>query len=647
MKFGIIAHYSSMKEEFSYLEKLLDCKLIFKVGVLELALKTAKKLETIHGVDAIIASGMTVAAIKDKINIPMIPLYTSNFSIAESIVEAQHQKSKTVFCGLSSEHKKYDFSKIKKIIGEEVEYYEFDSIDKTDEVVTRALKEGKKLIITTASCLISKAKERGLETVLIQTKKEDFIEAIEYAKDVVEIRNKEVVKNKWLNVVVENTTQGIIALDKDKKIIVFNAEAQRLTNIANVDAIIGKTMKELDEKYPVFKKILNVKDHISVVVKDQIEMLIHKHKILRRNDYHGTVIVVASVQSVEMMEMVTRKKLNPKGFIAESNFDDIKGFSKAIKEAKRKAIMYAKSNSNILLYGESGTGKELFAQSIHNYSPCKGGPFLAVNCATFSETLLESELFGYDKGAFTGANNEGKKGLFELAHNGTLFLDEIGEMPIVLQARLLRVLQERVIRRIGGEMNTPINVRIICATNKNLKEAVKNNEFREDLFYRINVLNVNLPPLRVRKEDIKSIARDIVNRVSKKQNKEIYISEEQLNRLKMYDWHGNVRELINFIERLVAVTEVYKVEEELFEFLFNELMDLEDEFIKPKVATFEKHRSDEYMQIPVSNMKEMEAHIIQFMVDRYSGDKKKISEALGVSQTTLWRRIKDVDGTLN
>ncbi|WP_055669054.1 sigma-54 interaction domain-containing protein [Desnuesiella massiliensis] len=237
-------------------------------------------------------------------------------------------------------------------------------------------------------------------------------------------------------------------------------------------------------------------------------------------------------------------------------FDSILGSSTKIKETKKYAMKAASTDSNVLLMGESGTGKELFAHAIHNNSKRRKAPFIKVNCAAIPGNLLESELFGYEEGAFTGAKKGGKLGKFELADGGTIFLDEIGDMPYYMQAKILRVIQEREIERLGGSNCRNINVRVIAATNKDLVDMVAKGKFRQDLYYRLNVLNINIPPLRERREDIKELSFHFLEKYSINYGKYIDdISQEALNCLYNYEWRGNIRELSNIIERAVNVAE--------------------------------------------------------------------------------------------
>jgi two-component system response regulator PilR (NtrC family) len=236
------------------------------------------------------------------------------------------------------------------------------------------------------------------------------------------------------------------------------------------------------------------------------------------------------------------------------HFGSIIGSSPAMKKIYSLVEQVGKTKTNILITGESGTGKELIAKSIHNISPRRGNPFVALNCGGIPENLIESELFGHKKGSFTGATGD-KKGLFEEAHSGTIFLDEIGELPVLLQVKLLRAVQERKIRPVGGNKDSEVDIRIICATNKNLEEEVIEGRFREDLFYRLNVIELKVPPLRERKSDIKLLAQFFLDKYSREMGKDITkISSYAVEMLTKYDFPGNVRELENLIERSVALS---------------------------------------------------------------------------------------------
>ena len=265
----------------------------------------------------------------------------------------------------------------------------------------------------------------------------------------------------------------------------------------------------------------------------------------------GVLLTFENIERLQKAEQKIRTKLAAKGLVAKYTFKNILTQNVKMQALVAKAHRYSQVDEAVLLIGETGVGKELFAQSIHNASPRASAPFVAINCAALPENLLESELFGYEEGAFSGARKGGKVGLFELAHKGTLFLDEIGEMSVGLQAKLLRVLQEKEIRRVGGDANIPVDVRIISATNVNIRDKVKQGLFRLDLFYRISLLSIQLPPLREHIDDIPVLFEAFVRRYCEKHDFRMpLILPEAYELLKTYAWLGNTRELRNVAERL-------------------------------------------------------------------------------------------------
>ncbi|NMB07153.1 MAG: sigma 54-interacting transcriptional regulator, partial [Tissierellia bacterium] len=300
------------------------------------------------------------------------------------------------------------------------------------------------------------------------------------------------------------------------------------------------------------------------------------------------------------------------------------GNSKEIKQVKRLALKSSKTNSNVLILGESGTGKSLLAKSIHQNSKLKDKPFVHVNCGAIPETLLESELFGYEEGAFTGARKEGKKGFFEMANGGTIFLDEIGDISPSLQIKLLEVIQEKSFYRVGGIEKITVDVRIISATNKNLEEQMYKGKFREDLYYRINVFPIWIPPLRDRKQDIIPLVELLLPKICKEIGcKTKRISAEAINLILKYPWPGNVRELENVLERAVNLAEG------------NIIL---SKHISLKVGEFEV-KNDSIMSLKQA-VEEQEKRSIEEALLLFNGDKKKAWKALEISKTTFYDKLK-------
>lgn len=324
------------------------------------------------------------------------------------------------------------------------------------------------------------------------------------------------------------------------------------------------------------------------------------------------------------MEASIRREVVARHCVAKYHLDNILGISSEITEVKRIAQEIAVVDATVLITGESGTGKELFAQSIHNKSPRKNGPFVAVNCAALPASLLESELFGYVEGAFTGATKKGKPGLFEMAHSGTIFLDEISEMDKYGQSRLLRVLQERQVMRLGDDKVIPVNVRIIAATNKRLTEQIKDGLFRQDLYYRLKVLTMNLPPLSKRCGDIAYLAQHYVETFNRQHSRHIQLSPDAYHCLSNHLWPGNVRELMSFIERLVIISKEQVITGDTVLKYFE---DREYETATPPSAEdFATMAEDKKI---IAALTESNSNI------------KRAAELLNIDRSTLYRKLKE------
>ncbi|MDW5299733.1 MAG: sigma 54-interacting transcriptional regulator [Sedimentibacter sp.] len=369
-----------------------------------------------------------------------------------------------------------------------------------------------------------------------------------------DIKHKQLVKkNKCESIIVETLTDGVLTVDKDGFVTYLNQVGAEILCIDR-ESSIGKHISNVVDFKPVVLDVLKTgKGYIDkeflLTNKSGVKIHFIKTTVPIKDGNGNTITVVDTFRKIKRVNKLFNEMT---GAYANFNFEDIIGSSVKLQECINTAKAAANSLSNVLITGESGTGKELIAHSIHNYSDRKKQPFVSINCGAIPRELLESELFGYESGSFTGASTKGRIGKFELADGGTIFLDEIGEMPMDMQVKLLRVIQDRKITRVGGNTIFDLDVRIITATNKNLLELCRKGIFREDLYYRINVLHVNLPPLRERKEDIHELIQHFVSKLSSHLGKEVHdISPNALKKIMSYSWPGNIRELENAIERAV------------------------------------------------------------------------------------------------
>lgn len=437
---------------------------------------------------------------------------------------------------------------------------------------------------------------------------------------------------------IESVPQGIVVVKYDGTIRNMNHYAKEILEIGNVE-VIGK---------PVGEVILEKSDFFSkppTQFSTEREML-----LMAKNGYKRyyvttkafTPVLAKDKQICENWTLIIIRKLDAVRKIANKilpsyarySFEDIVGESPLMKKAINHAKIAAKSSSTVLIVGASGTGKELFANSIHAASARADGPFVSINCGALPSGLIESELFGYEGGAFTGARKNGHLGKFELADGGTLFLDEIGEMPLSLQASLLRVLETKEITRLGGDKSNLVDVRIIAATNKNLLEAIKAKEFREDLYYRLNVLKVNVPSLKERGDDVCALAAKFMHDFKTRLNKpDIHMSEDAMNIIRNYDWPGNVRELENTIERIISIYDDNMIitSDDLLEFLDFTPKDAEESVLK-------RHPEDFKVQ---NKREEMERSLIIDTLTKNKGSISASAKMIGVSRKTLYKKCDE------
>lgn len=371
--------------------------------------------------------------------------------------------------------------------------------------------------------------------------------------------------SKLLEVVFENAHEPMIVTDPNGKILLLNRSYREFLNVQDV---IGQAVTDIIENTRMH--IVGKAGVAEIADIQRIKgqnMIAHRIPIMDEGKVIavlGTVLFqdVQELASLAAMvdqlkdELIYYKKELRRRLGATYHFDQIVGYSQKLQELKRFSQKVAKSDSTVLITGESGTGKELFAHAIHAESKRKMGPFIRVNCAAIPDTLLESELFGYEEGAFTGAVRRGKKGKFELANHGTILLDEIGDMPLPLQAKLLRVLQEKEVERVGAVRTTPIDVRVIASTNQDMLGSIKEGKFRADLYYRLNVVSLSIPPLRERLEDLPELVSNLLGQLAQSTGVTVRVIDDEVwSALKSYSWPGNVRELRNVLERALHVTE--------------------------------------------------------------------------------------------
>ncbi len=444
-----------------------------------------------------------------------------------------------------------------------------------------------------------------------------------------------------INILINFHNYSFTIIDKEENVIYWSDRAAKIFNMDN-DYVIGKKITDIfaEDKLIMVKslrenKIIEKQQHRAT---EDVYVDIKSVPICIDGKVEGAIVsevnVTEKIQREEQIEILKNKVSSLSDSMQQLNNSKFKNIiyrSSVMERVKSQIERAAETNANILITGETGVGKELFAQTIHSTSKVKGD-MVPINCGAIPSHLFESELFGYEKGAFTGANRAGNKGKVELAENGTLFLDEIGEMPIDMQVKFLRVLQEKQYFKLGGnkEMNT--NFRLVSATNKKISDLLSSEEFRSDLLYRVNVVNIHIPPLRERPEDIEALFYYYLYSMSEKYDMSIkYANKQLISELKKYPWPGNVRELMNVIERLVIFSNEETLNNEIFHQYLTEVG--EDNSISKNIITDETIELKDYVE-------KIEADYIKYILVENNNNIEKSSEILGISRPTLYAKVK-------
>lgn len=426
------------------------------------------------------------------------------------------------------------------------------------------------------------------------------------------------MKEEFIREMANKISDGIIILNADNKVIYANNYVRKALNVGNNEVekiIVDLNSKEIENKIGIIFKEVDYDGIGEILDYDD-------------NSYNYNKIIILN-------KICNKDKCN---YEAKNNvwgevpLNDIIGESEAIKNIKKKIFKIANSTSSVLITGESGTGKEVIARAIHSQSNRRDKPFIAINCAAIPEPLLESELFGYAKGAFSGASNSGRVGKFELANGGIIFLDEIGDMPLALQVKLLRVLQERKFAKIGSNKMINLDIRVIAATNKNIKEMIKEKTFREDLYYRINVIPIEIPSLSERKEDIEPLVLNFIDKYCNTCNlPNIKIDNKVIEKLKNYPWEGNIRELQNAVEFMINLVG----EDNLI------TVDILPEYIVNHYGNKKEDPLKYIVEDDFITLEELEKKYINFALSKYGTDTKgkaKAAKKLGIGLATLYRK---------
>jgi propionate catabolism operon transcriptional regulator len=571
--------------------------------------------------DVVVSAGSNGSYLKARISVPVVLANPTGFDVMHALARARREGDSVglVMHGETPSELKRFF----RAFGAHVECASYLSAEDAEACVLDLRDRGVEAIVG-PGLVTELAEKAGMKSVFLYSRA-SVQGAFETALEVARATLGETQRRRRLDQVLQHLRDGVIALTADGRIEALSGKMADMLRLAPSQAV-GKRLYDLA---PEVASAVPKEPGESLETVRGASYVVHRSAWGDASAASGSIITFQESVALQRMDRSVRARQRAPQLVARYRIEDLSGTCEAIEQVRQRARRYARSDATVLIRGESGTGKELVAQGIHTESARREFAFVALNCGAFPETLLESELFGYEEGAFTGARRGGKAGLIESAHRGTLFLDEIGEMPMPLQSRLLRVLQEREVVRLGSTEPLQVDVRVVAATHRGLGERVNAGQFRADLYYRLNILNLALPPLRERSSDIAGLAARLLWQTGRVVSVDVAhaVLEPAMPLLVAYRWPGNVRELQNVIERIaVELDEMpgMRVTPELLRSIAPELQ--EDEAASGPETLKQRSRK-------------IEADEIRAMLDSFGGNRDEVARTLGISKTTLWRKL--------
>jgi len=631
---GIFASSPSLMGRIRALSADRNAQIRFDTHGLDEAVAIAAAMER-EGIEVAVGRRGTAHLLRENLRIPVLSFPHRSLDILISLKAAARAGRRILFPVFRQEMT--GIAILEDLLGIDLIQKIYRDASSLERAITRAKRQGCDAVVG-GGVTQRIAEAIGLKFVEIRTSDEDIAATLDNAVSVALAGREQKAMAQRYRSIIDAASDGIIAVDPGGRITAANAAARKTLKIG-ADEALGQPVQRFLPGNPIPQVLASripIHDRLGQI---REERFIFNHlPILLDGEAIGAVSTFRDIGNVMRTENVVRRSLSA-GLVAKYKLKELVHVSPAMREVVELGKQYARTDSTILVIGETGTGKEIFAQGIHDLSRRSRFPFVSINCAALPEQLLESELFGHEEGAFTGSRRGGKPGRFELAHQGTIFLDEIDSTPEAMQIRLLRVLQEREVMRVGGDRITPVDVRVIAAASRDLSAALQEGAFRPDLFFRLNVLRIQIPPLRQRQEDIPVLIEFFIRMFSNRQQIEpIRLPTGYVNRLQQYAWPGNVRQLKNFAERLVLNCSL-RCRPDMLEILYHELTQFSGvpggtapAATPPAPLAFKDHVREKSLQ----NEKAIILEALQNTRYRLS----QTAEQLGISRTTLWRKMK-------
>jgi transcriptional regulator, propionate catabolism operon regulatory protein len=595
--------------------------------------------------EVVVAGGSNGAYLKTRVAVPVVLINPTGFDVMHALARARRDTSSVAL--VTHGETPDEVRRFATAFGVDVVFGSYQSAQDAEACVLDLRDRGIGAVVG-PGLIADLAARAGMNAVFLYSRA-SVRAAFETALEVAQATRQEAVRRERLDNLLQHLRDGVVALDAHGRVEAIN---QRLAAVLGIDAAkaVGQTLLELA---PELGGVLPDTDGDTLALVRGTSYVVHRGPLAGSGPAAGTVLTFQESRAVERLDRTLRSRQRAPQFTARYQLEDLIGACESMERVRTLVRRYAKSDATVLILGESGTGKEMVAQSMHRLSARRDFPFVAINCGAFPEALLESELFGYEEGAFTGARKGGKAGLIEAAHRGTLFLDEIGEMPLPLQSRLLRVLQEREVVRLGATEPTRVDIRVVAATHRALTDGIEAGTFRADLYYRLNILNIALPALRDRSSDLLPLAAELLWQAACRDSRlAVQVPDrdaaERLlasidDALLGHAWPGNVRELQNVIERIaveLADRDVVRDAPRKGRRIAVAPALTGDELrtIAPEIFDTASRGNDARM-----TLRERSRHVvadeIRAVLAECNGDRDAACRKLGISKTTLWRRL--------
>ncbi|TVM31238.1 sigma 54-interacting transcriptional regulator [Oceanidesulfovibrio marinus] len=580
----------------------------------------------------IVSRGGTYRMIHDELDIPIVEIKVNAYDIIESLSPMTDKYDAVGVVGYSNVIEGFDI--LQKLLPLKIVKVVLNRTEDIPQAIQKYKRMGIQIFIGDANVKLV-SEELGRTGIEISSQKDSVLMAIMEARRMLKVARAERRRAQRIISITDFVHDGIIAIDGDGVVVIFNRSAERIFGISKEKAL-GRSISEVVKTCKLPELLNDTRSQFAQVLDvGPNKVAINRAPVVIDGKTSGAIATFQDVTEMQDLEQKVRRTLAERGFSAKHTFDDIIHDGGVMQRCIDDALHYAQYDTPVLVVGESGTGKELFCQGLHNSSPRSRGPFVAINCAAIPASLMEAEFFGHVEGSFTGASRKGRAGIFEMAHRGTVLLDEIGEIPLELQARLLRALQEKQVMRLGGDKMIPVDVRIICATNKPLEQMVAEERFRRDLYFRINILTLRVPSLEERGPGtILKLAEHFLRQYSERFHKRpLAITPDVQSALLSRRFEGNVRELKGLMERSVILGSFKKV--------------LADEPFPASHATPDRTdllplgAKNLAATGPLPDLKSFENSYIREVLRRTNGSVKQASLVLNISRSTLWRRLRE------